>query len=65
MMRGEKPTKFSRLKDWSWVAKRYRFKTEKPIAYAEIDPSQKMADVKKENNRWPLELVKKEKSSAK
>jgi len=59
MMRGEKPSKFLRLKDWSWVAKRYRFKTEKPIQYLEIDPSQKMADVKRENNHWSLKTVKK------
>jgi hypothetical protein len=52
MMRGEKPTTATRLKDWSWVAPQYRIATEKKIDSVVIDPLKMMADVDQSNNSW-------------
>jgi aminopeptidase N len=52
MMRGEKPTTATRLKDWSWVAPQYRIATEKKIDSVVIDPMEMMADVDRSNNSW-------------
>ncbi len=54
MMRGQKETNATVLKDWSWVSKKYHFSTEKEILSVQIDPSNKMADVDKENNVFPV-----------
>jgi hypothetical protein len=51
MMRGEKPTSATIIKDWAWAMPTYTFKTSKSISLVEIDPSQMMADVKRDNNK--------------
>lgn len=50
MMRGEKPTKATKKDDWAWAYPYYALKTSKTIKSVEIDPSQLMADVNRENN---------------
>lgn len=50
MMRGEKPTTATLLKDWSWANPRYTFSTSKEIKKVEIDISGLMADVERLNN---------------
>lgn len=50
MMRGEKPTSATIIKDWAWAYPTYTFETSKKIKSVEIDPSGLMADVNKENN---------------
>ena len=62
MMRGEKPTMATRLKDWSWVAPQYRIATEKKIDSVVIDPLEMMADVDRSNNSWSsAQQIKKQK----
>ena len=51
MMRGEKPTSATIIKDWAWAYPTYTFETNKSISSVEIDPSNMMADVNKENNK--------------
>ena len=50
MMRGEKPTEATIIKDWAWAYPTYTFSTEKEVKSVEIDPSQMMADVDRKNN---------------
>lgn len=50
MMRGEKPSKATLIKDWAWAYPTYSFKTEKAIKSVVIDPSDMMADIDKSNN---------------
>ena len=50
MMRGNKPTKATVLKDWTWAHPSYSFSVKKDIKKVEIDSSQLMADVNKKNN---------------
>ncbi|NRD18576.1 M1 family metallopeptidase [Winogradskyella eckloniae] len=50
MMRGEKPTSATIIKDWAWAMPTYSFTTHKEVKSVEIDASQMMADVKRENN---------------
>ena len=50
MMRGEKPTEATILKDWAWAYPTYSFKTSKTIKLVEIDPLNQMADLNKNNN---------------
>ena len=50
MMLGEKPTTATVLENWAWTHPTYTFKASKPIKKVEIDPSQLMADVDRENN---------------
>jgi len=52
MMRGEKPTSATILKDWAWAYPTYDFSVSKPIQAVEIDPEHMMADTDKENNKW-------------
>ncbi|MFC2108945.1 M1 family metallopeptidase [Bacteroidota bacterium] len=52
-MRGNKATSAKLLPDWSWVLPTYQFITEKEVVKAQIDTSNKMADVNKNNNVWP------------
>lgn len=54
MMRGEKPTSARVLDDWAWAFQNYSFETSKTVKSVQIDPSDLMADVNKENNRWSL-----------
>jgi hypothetical protein len=49
MMRGEKPTKATQKADWAWAYPYYVLKTNKNIKSVEIDPSQLMADINREN----------------
>lgn len=51
MMRGEKPTSATIMKDWAWAYPTYTFETNKTISSVEIDPSKMMADVNRENNK--------------
>ena len=55
MMRGEKPTSAIILKDWTWAHPTYTFSTSKEIKKVEIDPSQFMADIDRENNTFSKE----------
>jgi len=50
MMRGEKPTTSTLLKDWAWGNPKYTFLTTKKIKKVEIDVLGLMADLNKENN---------------
>jgi len=50
MMRVNKPTKATILKDWTWAHPTYTFETEKEITKVEIDSSGLMADVDRSNN---------------
>ncbi len=51
MMRGEKPTKATLIKDWAWAYPTYTFTTKKPVKSVEIDPKNLMADINKVNNK--------------
>lgn len=55
MMRGEKPTSATVIKDWAWAMPTYTFNTNKSVKSVEIDASQMMADVKRENNSITVE----------
>ena len=55
MMRGEKPTSATIIDDWAWAIPTYTFEANKAVKSVEIDPSQMMADVKRENNSLTLE----------
>ncbi|MBU2949663.1 M1 family metallopeptidase [Tamlana agarivorans] len=50
MMRGEKPTTATTLKDWAWAYPTYTFKTSKTVQSVTIDPEGMMADIDRENN---------------
>ncbi|MBA6156262.1 M1 family metallopeptidase [Tenacibaculum sp. S7007] len=50
MMRGEKPTGATILKDWTFAHPTYSFTTNKDVKSVEIDPSKLMADINLENN---------------
>lgn len=50
MMRGNKPTKATILKDWTWAHPTYSFSVNKDIKKVEIDSSQLMADINRKNN---------------
>lgn len=52
IMRGNKPTTATVLKDWAWAYPTYTFSTSKKIKSVEIDSSQLMADVDRENNTF-------------
>ncbi|WXT99260.1 M1 family metallopeptidase [Seonamhaeicola sp. MEBiC1930] len=51
MMRGEKSTSATIIKDWAWAYPTYTFKTNNAVKSVEIDPSGLMADVDKRNNK--------------
>ncbi|MFP4844539.1 M1 family metallopeptidase [Winogradskyella sp. PE311] len=55
MMRGEKPTSATKINDWAWAMPTYTFETNKTVKSVEIDASQMMADVKRENNTFTLD----------
>ncbi len=55
MMRGEKPTTATLIKDWAWAMPTYTFSTNKPVKSVEIDPSKMMADIDATNNKLTLE----------
>ncbi|PQV49572.1 peptidase M1-like protein [Jejuia pallidilutea] len=51
MMRGEKPTSATKIKDWAWAYPTYSFETKKSVKNVQIDPSGLMADVNQTNNK--------------
>ncbi|MFI1744689.1 M1 family metallopeptidase [Thalassobellus sediminis] len=51
MMRGEKPTSATIIKDWAWAYPSYTFKTSKNVKSVQIDPKEMMADIDKSNNK--------------
>jgi hypothetical protein len=55
MMRGEKPTSATIINDWAWAMPTYTFNAGKAIKSVEIDSSQLMADVRRENNTFTVE----------
>jgi uncharacterized protein YxeA len=55
MMRGEKPTSATVINDWAWAMPTYTFETDKAVKHVEIDASQMMADVKRDNNTLTIE----------
>jgi aminopeptidase N len=50
MMRGEKTTDATLIKNWAWAHPTYTFSTSKEVKKVEIDPSQLMADIERGNN---------------
>ncbi|AXG68883.1 peptidase family M1 domain protein [Kordia sp. SMS9] len=50
MMRGEKPTSATQKADWAWAYPTYTLETSKTVQSVEIDPSQLMADINRDNN---------------
>lgn len=50
MMRGEKPSTATKKEDWAWAYPTYTLETSKTIKSVEIDPSELMADINRENN---------------
>jgi len=50
MMRGEKTTDATLIKNWSWGNPTYAFSASKEVKKVEIDSSQLMADIDRENN---------------
>jgi hypothetical protein len=50
MMRWVKPNAENVQQDWAWAMPTYELKMDKEITKVEIDPSQLMADVKRDNN---------------
>ncbi|KAB1063599.1 M1 family metallopeptidase, partial [Tamlana haliotis] len=50
MMRGEKPTTATTIKDWAWAYPTYTFTTSKTVKSVTIDPEEMMADIDRENN---------------
>lgn len=55
MMRGKKPTTATIISDWAWAMPTYTFKANKTVKSVEIDASQLMADVNRDNNGFGLE----------
>ncbi|MEO1031465.1 MAG: M1 family metallopeptidase [Bacteroidota bacterium] len=55
MMRGEKPTSATIIGDWAWAMPSYTFSANKTVKSVEIDPSQMMADVNRDNNTFTKE----------
>ena len=51
MMRGEKPTNATLIKDWAWAYPTYTFTAKKAVKSVEIDPKNLMADINKTNNK--------------
>ena len=51
MMRGEKPTTATTIKDWAWAYPTYTFEVSKEVKSVEIDPSGLMADIDSSNNK--------------
>ncbi|MCE7996775.1 MAG: M1 family metallopeptidase [Roseivirga sp.] len=64
MMRGEKKAETNDKRivhpDWPWTNPTYEITINRPIediASIEIDPSKRMADVNRENNKWAAETI--------
>jgi hypothetical protein len=52
LMRGEKKTSATILKDWGWGYPTYKIVTDQKIIKVQIDPSHYMADLNTDNNVW-------------
>ena len=50
MMRGQKNTDATVIKNWSWANPIYTFSASKEVKSVAVDPSQFMADIDRENN---------------
>lgn len=50
IMRGNKPTTATVLKDWAWTSPTYSFHVSKPVKSVIIDKNELMADINLENN---------------
>ncbi|MDX1773029.1 M1 family metallopeptidase [Oceanihabitans sediminis] len=50
MMRGEKPTNATIKADWAWAYPTYTFEASKAVKSVQIDPTEMIADINKENN---------------
>lgn len=64
MMRGEKPAETNDKRivhpDWPWTNPSYEITINRPIediASIEVDPSKRMADVNRENNKWEAATI--------
>jgi hypothetical protein len=55
MMRANKPTVATILKDWGWANPTYTFKTAKAVKSVAIDKSKLMADINEGNNSLQIE----------
>lgn len=55
MMRGEKATKATTIKDWTFAHPTYTFTTPKNVKSVTIDPSKLMADINLDNNSFTQE----------
>jgi hypothetical protein len=55
MMRANKPTVATILKDWGWANPTYTFKTVKAVKSVAIDKSKLMADINEGNNSMQIE----------
>jgi hypothetical protein len=55
MMRANKPTVATILKDWGWANPTYTFKTAKAVKSVAIDKSKLMADINEGNNSMQIE----------
>ena len=54
MMRGEKPTSATKIKDWAWAMPTYTFNANKAVKSVEIDSSKMMADIERSNNTFTV-----------
>ncbi|WP_296634839.1 M1 family metallopeptidase [Polaribacter sp.] len=54
IMRGTKPTNATVLEDWAWAIPTYSFNAAKSVKSVTIDKSGLMADVKLDNNTYPI-----------
>ena len=68
MMRGQKPAETDDKRvvheDWPWTNPTYEFSIDRPISdivSVVIDPSARMADVNRENNKWEAESIEEKK----
>ena len=55
MMRANKPTVATILKDWGWANQTYTFKTVKAVKSVAIDKSKLMEDINEGNNSMQIE----------
>ncbi|WP_298755590.1 M1 family metallopeptidase [uncultured Psychroserpens sp.] len=54
MMRGQKPSSATVKADWAWAHPTYSFEASKAVKSVQIDPKGMMADIKKDNNTFPV-----------
>jgi hypothetical protein len=54
MMRGSKSTSATLKDDWAWAYSTYSFNASKTVQSVELDPKGLMADVKQDNNVYPV-----------